>query len=74
MTEKLLKRIPSPLQKKWLNKIHHGDSIEIMDVKIVYEDPAAIDDALFSARTMTGRDGITVYGLPFDAVKPLLAR
>jgi modification methylase len=31
MTEKLLKRIPSPLQKKWLNKIHHGDSIEIMN-------------------------------------------
>jgi D-aminopeptidase len=35
---------------------------------------AAIDDALFSARTMTGRDGITFYGLPYDAVKPLLAR
>jgi L-aminopeptidase/D-esterase-like protein len=33
---------------------------------------AAIDDALFSARTMTGRDGITVYGLPYDVVKPLL--
>jgi D-aminopeptidase len=34
----------------------------------------AIDDAIFSARTMTGRDGITVYNLPYDAVKPLLAK
>ena len=29
---------------------------------------AAIDDALFSARTMTGRDGITFYGLPYEQV------
>jgi D-aminopeptidase len=35
---------------------------------------SAIDDALFSARTMTGANGITVYALPFDQVKPLLAR
>jgi D-aminopeptidase len=34
----------------------------------------AIDDALFSARTMTGRDGITFYGLPYDQVAPLLHR
>ena len=25
-----LKRIPSPLQEKWLNKIHQGDCIEVM--------------------------------------------
>jgi D-aminopeptidase len=34
----------------------------------------AIDDALFSARTMTGRDGITFYGLPYEQVEPLLRR
>ena len=34
----------------------------------------AIDDALFSARTMTGRDGITFYGLPYEQVAPLLRR
>jgi len=32
----------------------------------------AIDDAIFSARTMTGRDGITFYGLPYEQVAPLL--
>jgi L-aminopeptidase/D-esterase-like protein len=33
---------------------------------------AAIDDALFSAHTVTGRNGITVYNLPYARVKPLL--
>ena len=32
----------------------------------------AIDDAIFSARTMTGASGITLYGLPYDRVKSLL--
>ncbi len=32
----------------------------------------AIDDALFSARTMTGAGGTTLYGLPYDRVRPLL--
>jgi D-aminopeptidase len=32
----------------------------------------AIDDALFSARTMTGAGGFTLYGLPYDRVRPLL--
>jgi L-aminopeptidase/D-esterase-like protein len=35
---------------------------------------AAIDDAIFSARTMTGANGYTLYGLPFDRVKPLLPK
>ena len=34
----------------------------------------AIDDAIFSARTMVGANGVTLYGLPFEQVKPLLAR
>jgi len=32
----------------------------------------AIYDALFSARTMTGRNGVTVYGLPGDRVEEML--
>ncbi len=34
----------------------------------------AIDDALFSARTMTGANGLTLVGLPFDRVQPLLPK
>ena len=34
----------------------------------------AIDDAIFSARTMTGANGITLYGLPYGRVQPLLRR
>jgi D-aminopeptidase len=33
---------------------------------------AAIDDAIFSARTMTGANGVTLFGLPYERVKPLL--
>jgi D-aminopeptidase len=33
---------------------------------------AAVYDALFSAKTMTGANGITLYGLPWDRVRPLL--
>ena len=32
----------------------------------------AIDDAIFSARTMTGANGVTLFGLPYERVKPLL--
>lgn len=34
----------------------------------------AIDDALFSARTMVGANGVTLYNLPYDRVAPLLRR
>jgi D-aminopeptidase len=33
---------------------------------------AAIDDALFSAHTISGRAGVTYYNLPWDRVRPLL--
>jgi D-aminopeptidase len=33
---------------------------------------AAVDDALFSAKTMVGADGITLYSLPLDRVRALL--
>ena len=32
----------------------------------------AIYDALFSARTMTGRDGVTIYGLPVERVLQMI--
>jgi D-aminopeptidase len=35
---------------------------------------AAIDDAIFSARTMVGANGITLFGLPFERVRPLLRK
>jgi D-aminopeptidase len=35
---------------------------------------AAVYDALFSAKTMTGANGITLYGLPWARVQPLLQR
>ncbi|MDQ2858201.1 MAG: P1 family peptidase [Candidatus Eremiobacteraeota bacterium] len=34
---------------------------------------AAIDDALFSAKTMTGESGVTLFALPLDRVKASLA-
>ncbi|MEO6991553.1 MAG: P1 family peptidase [Candidatus Baltobacteraceae bacterium] len=35
---------------------------------------AAVDDALFSARTMSGSNGVTFYGLPVDRVRAILDR
>ncbi len=35
---------------------------------------SAIDDALFSAHTISGRGGVTYYNLPFERVRPLLTR
>jgi len=34
---------------------------------------AAIDDALFSAKTLSGAHGSTLFGLPYERVRPLLA-
>jgi len=50
------------------------DRINLLYQAVADATESAIDDALFSARTMTGRDGITAYGLPYDQVRPLLAR
>jgi D-aminopeptidase len=50
------------------------DRIDLLYTAVVDATESAIDDALFSARTMTGRDGITVDNLPYADVKPLLAK
>jgi D-aminopeptidase len=46
--------------------------IDLLYTAVADATEEAIDDALFSARTMTGRDGITFYGLPYEQVAPLL--
>jgi len=33
---------------------------------------AAIDDALFSAKTLSGAHGLTFYALPADRVRPII--
>jgi L-aminopeptidase/D-esterase-like protein len=48
------------------------DRIDALFSATVDATEAAIDDAIFSARTMTGAGGITLYGLPYERVKPLL--
>ena len=48
--------------------------IDLLYTAVADATEEAIDDALFSARTMTGRDGNTVYNLPYDQVAPLLHR
>ena len=50
------------------------DRIDALFGATVDATEAAIDDAIFSARTMTGANGITLFGLPFDRVQPLLRR
>jgi L-aminopeptidase/D-esterase-like protein len=48
------------------------DRIDALFAATIDATEGAIDDALFSARTMTGADGLTLYGLPYDRVRPLL--
>jgi D-aminopeptidase len=50
------------------------DRIDALFTATVDATEAAIDDAIFSARTMVGANGITLFGLPFDRVAPLLRK
>ncbi len=50
------------------------DTLKALYAATVEATEVAIYDALFSARTMTGRDGITFYGLPRVAVLEMLRR
>ena len=45
------------------------DRIDALFSATVDATEEAIDDAIFSARTMTGANGITLFGLPYDRVK-----
>jgi D-aminopeptidase len=50
------------------------DRIDGLYAATVDATEAAIDDAIFSARTMVGANGITLFGLPFERVQPLLRK
>ena len=48
------------------------DRIDALFGAVVEATESAIDDALFSAHTVTGRGGVTYYNLPRAGVEPLL--
>lgn len=50
------------------------DRIDALFGAVVEATESAIDDALFSAHTVTGRNGVTYYNLPPARVEPLLLR
>jgi D-aminopeptidase len=50
------------------------DRVDALFEATVEATESAIDDALFSAHTVTGRAGVTYYSLPYERVRPLLAR
>ncbi len=50
------------------------DRVDALFEATVEATEAAIDDALFSAHTVTGRGGVTYYNLPYARVEPLLHR
>ena len=50
------------------------DRIDALYGAVADATEAAIDDALFSAKTMTGANGVTIYALPYERVQALLKR
>lgn len=52
--------------------VEDEDRIDALFEATVEATESAIDDALFSAHTVTGRAGVTYYNLPYARVKPLL--
>jgi len=52
--------------------IEDGDTLNALYRATAEATEGAIYDALFNAKTMTGRGGVTVYGLPVDRVEAML--
>jgi D-aminopeptidase len=50
------------------------DRVDALFEATVEATEAAIDDALFSAHTVSGKGGVTYYNLPYERVRPLLQR
>lgn len=50
------------------------DRVDALYEATVDATESAIDDALFSAHTVSGRGGVTYYNLPYTRVAPLLRR
>ena len=53
--------------------VHDDETMDRLFSATVEATEAAIYDALFSAKTMTGQSGITFFALPLDRVRALLA-
>ena len=53
--------------------VHDDDTMDELFSATVEATEAAIDDALFSAKTMTGESGVTFFALPLDRVRASLA-
>jgi D-aminopeptidase len=54
--------------------VSNEDRVDALYEATVEATESAIDDALFSAHTVTGRYGVTYYNLPYARVEPLLHR
>ncbi|MBV8299559.1 MAG: P1 family peptidase [Candidatus Eremiobacteraeota bacterium] len=54
--------------------VSEEDRIDALFEATVEATEAAIDDALFSAHTVSGKGGVTYYNLPYERVRPLLQR
>jgi D-aminopeptidase len=54
--------------------VSDDDRVDALFEATVEATEAAIDDALFSAHTITGKAGVTYYNLPYERVRPLLQR
>jgi D-aminopeptidase len=54
--------------------VENEDTLNAIYAATVEATENAIYDALFSARTMTGRGGVTIYGLPVDRVTEMLRK
>jgi D-aminopeptidase len=52
--------------------VDNNDTLDALYRATAEATEAAIYDALFNARTMVGRDGVTVYGLPVQSVLGML--
>jgi D-aminopeptidase len=52
--------------------VENNDILNAIYLATAEATEAAIYDALFNAKTMTGRRGVTVYGLPVDRVMGML--
>jgi D-aminopeptidase len=63
---------PQPLLNQ--DTLNDEDEIDGIYAATAEATEAAVDDALFSARSMSGAHGITFFALPAERVKALLAR
>jgi D-aminopeptidase len=54
--------------------VNADDTMDALFAATAEATEAAVDDALFSARTLGGAHGLTFYALPLDRVRRILDR